>query len=654
MSTSESRIPLRGSERQPLPGARAVGPVDPGEQVRVSIFLRRSPASSGLNSNGSSRRVAERQYLSREEYAATHGAAAEDIVRVEAFALSHKLSVEERSQARRTVVLGGTVSAMSAAFGVELQRFEYAGGVYRGRVGPLHVPPDLVDIVEGVFGLDDRPQAEPHFRAAASDARASGAVATRVVANAFAPPQVATAYNFPPNLNGQGECIAIIELGGGYRPNELQTYFGQLGVTPPKVDAVSVDGGANRPEGNPTGPDGEVLLDIEVAGSVAPGAHIVVYFAPNTDQGFLDALTTAIHDDQNKPSLVSISWGAAEPLWTAQALNAFDQACQAGAALGVTILCASGDNGSADRTTDGRAHVDFPASSPNVLACGGTNLQASDGTIAEEVVWNDGGGGSSGGGVSESFGLPTWQGSANVPPSANPGGAVGRGVPDVAGDADPATGYNILVDGQSLVFGGTSAVAPLWAGLLALINQGLGKPVGFLNPVLYSQLAGTKALHDITSGNNVVGNAPGYQAGPGWDACTGLGSPNGVQLLKELGGQVSEQTYPVVGVQFTGTVAAGSTARWYTYDWPANWYVVWTVVPTTFSQSAAQIGWTVQVQRVSATSITYWIIITNSTNVPVEIEARYAVVGASPSSSLSAPTRTDATDGGPAPPGLSG
>jgi len=286
------------------------------------------------------------------------------------------------------------------------------------------------------------------------------------------------------------------------------------------------------PEGDPNSADGEVLLDIEVVGAIAPGAHIVVYFGPNTDQGFLDAITTAVHDTVHKPSVVSISWGGPESSWTAQALRQFDQAFQDAGALGVSVCCASGDDGSTDGTTDGAAHVDFPASSPNVLGCGGTRLESTGGRVTREVVWNAGvGNGASGGGISEAFTLPSYQANAKVPVSVNPAHFRGRGVPDVSGDADPATGYQIFVDGRDAVFGGTSAVAPLWAALIAILNQELGKPVGRLNEKLYAASAARQALLDITSGDNGA-----YKAGAGWDACTGLGRPDGAAVLALLRG----------------------------------------------------------------------------------------------------------------------
>jgi kumamolisin len=268
-----------------------------------------------------------------------------------------------------------------------------------------------------------------------------------------------------------------------------------------------------------------------VVGAIAPKARIAGYLAPNTDKGFLDAVTMAIHDTTNKPSVISISWGGPESDWTGQAMTSFDQSLQAAAALGVTICCAAGDKGSGDGAADGKAHVDFPASSPFTLGCGGTRLTASGNSIASEIVWNESATSATGGGVSDFFPIPDYQRAVSVPPSANPGGRKGRGVPDVAGDADPATGYQVRVDGQEFVVGGTSAVAPLWAGLIALLNQKLGNPVGFLNPLLYGSVVGTGSFRDITSGSNGA-----YPAGSGWDACTGWGTPNGMKLLNALGG----------------------------------------------------------------------------------------------------------------------
>jgi kumamolisin len=439
------------------------------------------------------------------------------------FAEEHGLDVEERHLGRRTVRLSGPARAMGRAFGIELTRVRHAGGVYHGYRGPLTLPADVGDRVVAALGLDGRPVARTHFIVFPGDVSAAAS---------FTAPQVAKLYDFPSDADGTGTCIGVLEFGGGYRTADLQSAFTALGLAMPTVRSVSVDGAANSPTGDSSGPDGEVELDIEVTGALAPRSTIAVYFAPNTEQGFVDAVTTAAHDTTNQPWVLSISWGGPEASWSAQSQQALDAAFQDAAALGVTVCCASGDGGSADGDTDGQAHVDFPASSPHVIGCGGTHLSGTGSTITSETVWNSTGG-ASGGGVSSSFPPPSWQSGANVPVSVS-GGGTGRGVPDVAGDADPSTGFQVTVDGSSLVIGGTSAVAPLWAGLLALIGQRNGSRLGFLNQTLYTTPAGAAAFHDITSGSNALSGAPGYSAGPGWDACTGLGSPDGTALERLL------------------------------------------------------------------------------------------------------------------------
>jgi kumamolisin len=530
MATAKKRITLAGSERTAVHGARIVGAPDPNERIEVTLFLRAStpappPAKMGAQLPH------QKQHLTREQYAASHGANPADIAKIDAFAHEYGLDVLETNVGARTVVLSGTIKAVSQAFNTTLSTYEAPTGKYRGRTGAVQIPAELDGIVQGVFGLDNRPQARPHVRRIHVQA---GSSAQPRQDRSYSPTQVAQLYGFPTTGNGQGECIAIIELGGGYTNTDLDTYFQDLGIATPDVTAISVSGANNNPTGDPGGPDGEVMLDIEVAGAVAPGAKIAVYFAPNTDAGFLNAINQAAHDSVRNPSVISISWGGPEASWTPQALTAFDQAIQGAGAMGVTVCAASGDNGSSDGVTDGLAHVDFPASSPNTLACGGTTLIGSGQTITSETVWNDGvQGGATGGGVSDFFDPPAYQANANVPPSANPGGHVGRGSPDVAGDADPVTGYLVRVDGQDTIIGGTSAVAPLWAGLIALINQSLGTPVGYINPLLYNIATSTPgAFNDVTVGNNGA-----YSAGSGWDACTGLGSPEGAVLLGALTGK---------------------------------------------------------------------------------------------------------------------
>jgi kumamolisin len=508
------RVAVRGSERTPPPDSTVAGVADPNERVNVTIVVRRK--TEELPAPGA-------HPVPRHKFAELYGADPADVEQIEQFAAEYDLTVGQVDLSRRSIAVVGKVADMNEAFGTDLRLFQSPAGMYRGRTGELTIPSHLGDIVVGVFGLDSRPQAKVRSRRHVQGVTPSAAGDT-----SYTPPAVAKLYGFPTG-SGTGQTVALIELGGGFKAADLTAYFSKLKISPaPSVTAVSVDAGRNLPVGNPNSADGEVLLDIEVVGAIAPQAKIAVYFAPNTDQGFLDAITTAVHDSLRKPSVVSISWGGAESTWTAQSLTAYDQAFQDAGLLGVTVCCASGDDGSADNVADGTAHVDFPASSPNVLACGGTRMESSAGKITKEVVWNEGtGNGATGGGVSDHFPLPAYQAAAKVPVSVNSTHFKGRGVPDISGDADPATGYQIHVDGKDAVFGGTSAVAPLWAALVAILNQQLGKPVGFLNTALYAK--GASGLHDITSGTNGA-----YRAGPGWDACTGLGSPSGQALLTAL------------------------------------------------------------------------------------------------------------------------
>jgi kumamolisin len=512
MSNSK-KIPIQGTEHTVLPGARAIGPTDPHQLIEISLILKhRHPLPMPEN---------EGKSLNHADFAKTFGADPAQVDKIRHFAREHNLQMLERGDEvlRRTITLAGTATAMEKAFSVELNEYEHEDGSYRGHTGAIQMPEEYASLVSGVFGLDNRPVAKPHFRYRA----ASRSFGTRVSNVSYTPPQVAKLYGFPADANGTGQTIGLIELGGGYRPSDVADYFKSLGLPAPAINSISVDHGNNRPT-NPQSADGEVMLDIEVAGAVAPGAKIAVYFAPNTARGFQDALSMAIHDQLNKPCAVSISWGSSESNWTAQSIENFNQVAQEAGLLGITIAAATGDSGSNDGVADGKSHVDFPASCPYVLAAGGTRLVAANGVITSETVWNDGAqGGASGGGYSAVFARPAWQASDVTQPN--------RGIPDVAGNADPETGYTILVDGQQMVVGGTSAAAPLWAGLVLLLNQKLNRRLGFLNPSLYRQDQ-TSDFRDITMGNNGA-----YSAAFGWDPCTGLGSPLGAQLLQALQGE---------------------------------------------------------------------------------------------------------------------
>jgi kumamolisin len=523
--TDSPRLPLPGSARGPAPSTRSAGSIDPTERVELTVVLRRrAEVPQAL--------IESRETLTPEELGARYGADPADVERVRSVLTGAGLRVDSVDAPSRRVEVSGTAVVVSSVFGTTLTRVTSPDPVsgrpveHRHRTGELTVPAELDGVVVAVLGIDDRPQARAHFRLAAIAPDAMAATPS------FTPLQLGEAYAFPIGTDGGGQTLAIVELGGGYGQGDLGTYFAGLGLTTPTIRAVGVDGASNVAGQDPQGADGEVLLDIEVAGALAPRSSIVVYFAPNTDRGFLDAVATAVHASPT-PAAISISWGQSEDQWTAQARTALDGAFADAAALGVTVCVASGDNGSSDAVTDQAVHVDFPASSPNALACGGTRLQVdASGHAVSETVWNDGAGrGATGGGVSDAFPLPSWQSHAGVPARSG-ATTTGRGVPDVAGNADPATGYQVLVDGQRMVIGGTSAVAPLWAALVCRLTQGLGHRLGLLQPAIYAGIdpgATPPGFRDITAGTNGA-----YRAAPGWDACTGLGVPDGQQLLTAL------------------------------------------------------------------------------------------------------------------------
>jgi kumamolisin len=543
-------VPLPGSDRSELSGASAATPLDGDQVITVTVLLRRRAEVPRALVEGP-------QTISTSELGDRYGADPADAQLVSEVLGSYGLTVTETHLASRRLMVSGTITAMQAAFGTTLSAVtsphpDGSGDVqHRYRTGSLSVPARLSGVVTAVLGLDDRPQARAQFRRgpsfgsrAATDKEDGPGGATPVAPAApdtpaakggpLTAPQVASFYQFPAGTDGTGQTVAIIELGGGYTPSDLSTYFSGLGLAVPSVTAAGVDGGANSPGQEA---DGEVELDIEVVGGVAPGAVQVVYFAPNTDQGFIDAVSQAVHATP-APVAVSISWGQSEDQWSAQSRTAMDEAFADAAALGATVTVAAGDNGSSDDpSTQSGVHADFPASSPNALACGGTKLigNTSSFAITSEVVWNElaSNEGAGGGGISDVFPLPSYQANAGVPTSAG-GGKAGRGVPDVAGNADPVTGYLVVVDGKQEPIGGTSAVAPLWAGLIARLAQATGKRFGLLQTILYAGAAAGAAapgFNDVTQGNNGA-----YKAGPGWDACTGLGSPNGAALLTLLSG----------------------------------------------------------------------------------------------------------------------
>lgn len=534
-------VRFQDSRRKLLPGSRVTGDVDLSQTESITIRARSRGSFKELENfvlREANKLPRDRRYFSREQLAAEYGANPEDLDRLEAYAHRHNLSTTQRSAAQRSLVMRGTIGDLLTAFPTRVHMYQHSTGSYRGREELIKIPASLAPIITGIFGFDTRPRSRSgrHERV-----KRPPPAAARVVPAAV----YAQRYHFPAKarrkaLDGAGQTIALIELGGSCSVPDLERYFHAIATPLPTVSAISVDHGANRPHIlSPV--DAEVMMDIEVAGGVAPAAKIAVYFAPsNGDRGFIDAISAAVHDAERKPDVISVSWGCAESDIDKQAVNAYHELFLEAAALGVTICVSSGDHGAAQSAAadwDKKVHVDHPASDPFVLACGGTQLDETN----DDCVWNDGtafdksvkggGGWASGGGISRLFSVPKYQARANRQKSIVKGQAAGRGVPDIAMSA---VNYFTYFHNRPFKSGGTSAVAPLMAGLIVRLNQATGKNVGFLNPFLYAN-ATKGVVRDVTKGTNAIKDTlAGYHAKKGWDACTGLGTPNGAAILSLL------------------------------------------------------------------------------------------------------------------------
>jgi kumamolisin len=502
--------------REAPAGTERLGPLDPAQPVSFTVVLRRrAPLPPGLVEGAAT--------VGPEELARRYGADPADVARVRAAFEAAGLTVARVHPGSRRVTCTGPARAVNALLRTELSaaRGTDASGrrvEHRVRDGALHLPADLDGVVLAVLGTETAPHGRPLLRAVPH--AEGGAAAVPPVS--YDPHFLAdSVYAFPPGSAGKGTTAALLEFGGGYEQADLDAYFAGLGIAPPAVRPVTVAGGRNAP-GKDASADGEVQLDIEVLGAAAPGAALTVVFAPGTEQGYVEAVSEAVHATPT-PTVVAISWGAPENTWSPQAVAALEEALADAAAMGVTVCAAAGDAGSTDGERDGAQHLDYPGSSPHVLSVGGTTLRTPG---PGESVWNAlPEGGATGGGVSAAHPLPGWQRTAGVP-------GEGRGVPDVAAVADPATGYRVSVGGKPTTLGGTSAAAPLWAALVCRVAESLGRPLGLLPPLLYAgtaPAAPTDGFTDITAGANGA-----YTAGTGWDPCTGLGTPHGTGLLRRL------------------------------------------------------------------------------------------------------------------------
>jgi kumamolisin len=521
-------VELAGSRRLHHLGA-PVGAPDPATPVTIGLYLK-DPSEPVHKPGSADDFAALDRPMTRAQLADGRAAQfAEPARRALQFAERAGLEVAEIDLAKRRIRLRGPIGRMAAAFVTRLVTYEVGALRYRSHADPLQMPQDLAPWICGVLGLDTRPQLRRHSRLPRQPRPFALDVPVAAANGGFWPADVARLYGIAAPSRGAGQCIAIIAPRGGYLADDLRLAAVQMGFAPPEVVEVNVDNGRNRFSGGGEA-DQELALDLQVAAAASPAARLAVYFTDDSEQGLADAVLAAVHDQTHAPSVISISWGVAERSWTEFPLKIFNGALADAVQLGVIVTAAAGDMLATDAVDDDQVHVSYPASSPYVLSCGGTRftLAANTASISDEIVWKEGDLGT-GGGVSDLFAVPDYQQAAGVPPSVSTG-KPGRGVPDVAGSAAFANGYRVFVNRRQIVQAGTSAVAPLWAGLIALVNAERGSNVRRMHPALYGDPA---CCRGILQGDNKAGPL-GYSAGPGWNPCTGLGVPIGASILSKM------------------------------------------------------------------------------------------------------------------------
>ncbi|MBV8067022.1 MAG: hypothetical protein JO113_03515 [Candidatus Eremiobacteraeota bacterium] len=495
--TSSDRVPVPQTHRAVWPGATPVADLSPAD-IFATAWLR--PRRGGELDVQHAMTLgatppAQRTYADRATLAQQTGADPADVELLHRYCA--RFGIEMVSTYWRHVTLSGPIQKLVEAFGATAGIYELEDKRrFRHRSHSLHTPPEIAAILQSVFGIHQWPRSH-----------AIGQLQPHTV-----PPSakdIVARYQFP-DADGSGQTVAIVQLRGEFRPADFAACMQSQDVSAKTPIVKRVDN-AELTHDTATEKDIESAIDTQIVGALAPGAQIVIYAAPDDERGVLDVIRHVIFDDASRPSILSISFGFPEYLWTPAALAVLDQLFTAAALLGVTVFCASGDNG-AELDPDGTPHVLAPASSSFAHACGGTQIDDN----GSEIAWPK-----SGGGFSDRVDAPPWQ--SEVPSVAAAYKAkAGRGVPDVAAESMP--GHRVYFNGTPFAMGGTSAVAPMWAALTARLAQRLGHPLGFFGPLLYSaQTRG--AFRAITSGGN-----DRYQSGPGWNPSTGLGVPIGTTL----------------------------------------------------------------------------------------------------------------------------
>jgi kumamolisin len=501
---SSDRVPIPHTHRAVWPGATPIAELSKAD-AWLTAWLR--PRRGGKLDVQRAIELgamppAKRAHMSRADLEVQTGADPDDLKVLARYC--KRFGIEIVSSHWRAATLMGGLQELVAAFGATAGIYELEDKRrFRHRSLSLHAPPEIAEILQGVFGIHQWPRSH-----------AVGKMQPHVVAPSAK--DIAAHYAFP-DADGSGQTIAVVQLRGEFRGDDFEACMKNQGVAAKKPIVKRIDNAELR-HGIETAKDLESAIDTQIVGALAPGAQIVIFAAPDDERGVLDAIRHALFDTTHEPSIISISFGFPEFLWTPCALSILDDLFTVAALAGVSIFCASGDNG-AELDPSGTAHVLAPASSPFAHACGGTQI-AQNGS---EVVWPQ-----SGGGFSDYFGVPSWQKEAAAVASAY-GTKAGRGVPDVAANATP--GYRVYFNGEQFAMGGTSAAAPMWAALTARLAQRIGHPLGFFAPLLYGAHA-KSAFRAVTSGGNGR-----YKGAPGWNPCTGLGVPIGTALESVVAGK---------------------------------------------------------------------------------------------------------------------
>ena len=508
----------------PLINSSRTGDVADGQQISAALALKLHNQAALEKFLADVQNPASPQYhhfLSPAEFNAAFGPSPADVDKAVAFLKGAGASGIKVSGNRQAITFTGSAAQLESAFHTRLGNYHDAvsGRNFFANDAAPTVPASVSSVVGNVVGLDNH-AVRKHYAAS----KAAAAV------KAVTPPILKTAYGTSGlSATGSGVKVGFVEF-DGYQKSNITKYDSTYGLSAGSVNTVSVSG-ANY-DSSPGDGQIEVELDIEVVHALAAAAGNYVYEAPNTSAGEL-AMYQKIASDKTV-SVVSISWGACEPAEGSSAAKSVSNAIATGTAEGISYFAAAGDDGTTDcyrQTGSAAKAVDFPASSPNITAVGGTKLSVtSANAYSSEVTWNDGSsGGSTGGGISTIFTAPSWQSSQST---------TYRKVPDVSADASPSSGYYIYTAGSWTTVGGTSGAAPLWAAFAALQNQVHGGSLGNLNAKLYSIGNGSSyatGFHDVTSGNNSFNGTTGFTAGAGYDQVTGWGSFKGSGLSGLIG-----------------------------------------------------------------------------------------------------------------------